>query len=208
MVCNLRRVETEGQIIQNLISQTGKLLYMLHMDWASVYTEYLQRKNLKPPGPINNTTIFVNQEDDCSQEINYKPDLAQDQDFVLLNRNTWLFIHQLYGGGPEVLYLDYLKETQAKRANDLKLPDDLALQNSLNFNQSLSRVSSMQSLTFKLDSSAQSYISIQLPFQNSEYELPPVGFHNESNYCFMHASMQALLSIEKLNRWVMFEGKN
>jgi hypothetical protein len=41
---------------------------------------------------------------------NYKVNLIQDVDFVLLNLNTWTFISQLYGGGPEVKYNDYLKE--------------------------------------------------------------------------------------------------
>jgi hypothetical protein len=105
----------EGQLIKNLISHPGKLLYMLHMDWASGYTEFLQHRSGKPPGPVNNTAIFGNQEEAGSSEVSYRPDLFQDQDFVLLNRNTWLFVHSLYGGGPEVLFLDYLKETQGKR---------------------------------------------------------------------------------------------
>lgn len=42
---------------------------------------------------------------------NFKHDLKQDVDFVLMNRNTWLFILSVYGGGPELLFTDYYTES-------------------------------------------------------------------------------------------------
>lgn len=35
----------------------------------------------------------------------------------------------------------------------------------------------------------QSYTSLTLPFGKSQFEMPPVGFYNENNYCFMHAAL-------------------
>ena len=34
---------------------------MLHMEWASGYTDFLQHKIVKIAGPINNNGIFSNQ---------------------------------------------------------------------------------------------------------------------------------------------------
>ena len=71
-------------------------MYMLHIDWAKYYTGYLQHINTKVPGPVNNQGIYT-------ETGTFKSNLKQDVDFVLLNRNTWLFVQALYGGGPEVL---------------------------------------------------------------------------------------------------------
>ncbi|CAD8046557.1 unnamed protein product [Paramecium primaurelia] len=180
-----QRSEVEGQIIRTLISQQAKLQYMLHIDWAKYYTSYLQHINTKVPGPINNQPFFADQ---CSTDTIYKPNLKQDVDFVLLNRNTWMFIHSLYGGGPEVSIQDYSKGEGFE--NSTQKP-------------TLSRVSSMQSGLMD----TVSYMSITLPFQKSQFELPPIGFYNESNYCFMHAALQTILSVEQINCWMMNEGK-
>ena len=77
------------------------------MDWTSGYTDFLSQKTQQPPGPINNNGLFADQ----TLILNsYRENMKQDEDFVLLNLNTWTFIHSLYGGGPEVKYNDYLKD--------------------------------------------------------------------------------------------------
>ncbi|CAD8065700.1 unnamed protein product [Paramecium sonneborni] len=109
----------------------------------------------------------------------YRQNLKQDLDFVLMNRNTWQFLIAIYGGGPEINFNDYLGISNESQNN--------------------SREGSLQNIDISINNSQ--------TFQKQKFTLPAIGLYNENNYCFMHAAIQSLLSIEQLTCWVTIEGK-
>ncbi|CAK66893.1 unnamed protein product (macronuclear) [Paramecium tetraurelia] len=110
----------------------------------------------------------------------YRQNLKQDLDFVLMNRNTWQFLVAIYGGGPEITYNDYLGINNESQVN--------------------SREGSLQNIDISTYNSQ--------TFQKQKFILPAIGLYNENNYCFLHAALQSLLSIEQLTCWVSIEGKS
>ncbi|CAD8045514.1 unnamed protein product [Paramecium primaurelia] len=169
------RQETEAQIIRNLISQKAKAVYMLDIKWAANYTAFLQNQNLIIPSEISNNNLFV----DSDIRNPYRQNLKQDLDFVLMNRNTWQFLIAIYGGGPEIIFNDYLGINNESQVN--------------------SREGSLQNIDISTYNSQ--------TFQKQKFILPAIGLYNENNFCFLHAAIQSLLSIEQLTCWVSIEGK-
>ena len=68
---------------------------MLSYEWAGTYTEYLEN-NKKFPEEIDNKKILLINEDN---KLMIK---KLHVDFELVCEDTWILIHNLYGGGPKV----------------------------------------------------------------------------------------------------------
>ena len=67
---------------------------MLSIFWAKKYTDYLENGQNFPGEICNNHLINIQVQ---NERIN-EPQV--DVDFVLISKNSWVFIHNIYGGGP------------------------------------------------------------------------------------------------------------
>ena len=92
---------------------SNRLNYFLEIDWAVSYTNYLSGRIPEQP-PISNDSLINNTSQirmDDSEPLNQNdihPSKRIQKDFVMVNEQTWRFIHRIYGGGPEIVLVDEL----------------------------------------------------------------------------------------------------
>lgn len=63
------------------------------MNWFRQWQQFVRNKNCDPPGPIDNSSIIVQGQQDM---------LKPGSDYATISEELWQFFHNIYGGGPEV----------------------------------------------------------------------------------------------------------
>lgn len=100
-------LEKEANFIKQIMKSPHKCTYLVDMNWAINYTSYLDGSSHQV-GPINNFRLLHECMDniiiDSLEDDRLLKGIRILKDFVLLNQQTWMFIKQLYGGGPEIYY--------------------------------------------------------------------------------------------------------
>ncbi|CAL1540457.1 unnamed protein product, partial [Lymnaea stagnalis] len=70
-------------------------VYAISMAWFKEWEAFVKEKTDIPPGPIENSRIIMPK--------NPQPTLRLTSDYGQLSKEMWQFLHQIYGGGPEVI---------------------------------------------------------------------------------------------------------
>ncbi|BFZ20469.1 hypothetical protein BsWGS_23508 [Bradybaena similaris] len=70
-------------------------VYAISMAWFKEWEAFVREKTDIPPGPVENNRIVVYK--------NGQPTLRQASDYGQLSKDMWLFLHRIYGGGPELI---------------------------------------------------------------------------------------------------------
>lgn len=68
-------------------------VYAISMNWFRLWQQFVRNKNCDPPGPIDNSNIIVQGQQDM---------LKPGSDYATISEELWQFFHNTYGGGPEV----------------------------------------------------------------------------------------------------------
>jgi DUSP domain len=92
-----------------IYDESNDIQYYINIDWAIDYTSFLDGHDLTPMPPIDNYVLL---EDKVDEEQNDKKErkrsfrirgnLVENENFVLVNEKTWIFILKLYDGGPSI----------------------------------------------------------------------------------------------------------
>ncbi|KAL4510473.1 hypothetical protein ABPG72_004627 [Tetrahymena utriculariae] len=134
-----KRAQEIEKIITYYIQNTTSLPQnVLSYQWANEFSENIRQKIILG-NPINNQMLV-------DANGNLKEGFQINQDYMLVSDQVWYFLHQMYGGGPHIIY-----------DNDH---------------------SKLKKLLFK-----------------------PYRLENNSNYCYMNACLQSILSIGELNTY-------
>jgi hypothetical protein len=98
----------EEKFIKEQIEDAGiqQEHYLLDIDWAIEYTAYLKQSlnSVREMSPVNNKPLI----DHVLGTV--KKGLKESNEYVFVNEKTWLFLMNLYGGGPEISRSFYLEE--------------------------------------------------------------------------------------------------
>ncbi|KAH9512430.1 Ubiquitin carboxyl-terminal hydrolase 20 [Bulinus truncatus] len=70
-------------------------VYAISMSWVKEWEDFVKKRTQIPPGPIENSRITVYK--------NSQPTLRHTSEYAQISRDMWLFLHQIYGGGPELI---------------------------------------------------------------------------------------------------------
>ncbi|XP_005099115.1 ubiquitin carboxyl-terminal hydrolase 20 [Aplysia californica] len=70
-------------------------VYAISMAWFKEWEAFVREKTDAPPGPVENSRIIVYK--------NGQATLRATSDHGQLSRDMWLFLHRIYGGGPELI---------------------------------------------------------------------------------------------------------
>ncbi|XP_052833138.1 ubiquitin carboxyl-terminal hydrolase 20 [Octopus bimaculoides] len=71
------------------------IIYAISMAWFKEWENFVRAKTDTPPDAIDNTRIMIRK--------NGKPVLKSSSDHGQLSREMWQFLHNVYGGGPELI---------------------------------------------------------------------------------------------------------
>ncbi|KAI1724156.1 ubiquitin carboxyl-terminal hydrolase domain-containing protein [Ditylenchus destructor] len=69
--------------------------YMVSRSWFDRWRTFVNQVDAEPPPPINNESLLTRRKDGTCR-------LRPGCKSLFLTREQWLFLHQIYGGGPEV----------------------------------------------------------------------------------------------------------
>ncbi|XP_055895796.1 ubiquitin carboxyl-terminal hydrolase 20-like isoform X1 [Biomphalaria glabrata] len=70
-------------------------VYAISMAWIKEWQAFVSKRTQIAPGPIDNHRITVYK--------NSLPTLRHTSEYVNISKAMWLFLHQIYGGGPELI---------------------------------------------------------------------------------------------------------
>ncbi|XP_059175992.1 ubiquitin carboxyl-terminal hydrolase 20-like [Physella acuta] len=87
--------ETFIQLNEDFQEEHTDTVYAISMAWFKEWEAFVKEKTDLPPGPIENSRIIVFK--------NAQPTLRQTSDYGQLSKDMWLFLHRIYGGGPELI---------------------------------------------------------------------------------------------------------
>lgn len=93
-----RRVEIDTFIKLNKAFQAEEspgVIYCISMQWFREWEAFVKGKDSEPPGPIDNSRI-------AQLKGSGHVQLKQGADYGQISEETWAYLHDLYGGGPEV----------------------------------------------------------------------------------------------------------
>lgn len=76
-------------------SENPTSVYALAMAWLRQWQSFAKRKEIQPPGPIDNSSIVVNK--------NGQIVLKAGSDYGQIPEELWQFLLNIYGGGPELM---------------------------------------------------------------------------------------------------------
>lgn len=105
----LLEMETFLQISKEAQSQDVPHTHYLSTHWYTQWHNFVQKKTLDPPGPIDNTKINLNQLD-----LNEAADIPE---------SIWNFFYNIYGGGPEICIRPTIEKAESDDENVGDLPD-------------------------------------------------------------------------------------
>lgn len=84
-------------------------IYAVSMSWLRKWQQFAKGLTHKEPGPINNATIVSSLKDAAPKNSPVR-NVRLGSDYIQLNAPLWRFLHDIYGGGPEVLLRPSLTE--------------------------------------------------------------------------------------------------
>ncbi|XP_036769475.1 ubiquitin carboxyl-terminal hydrolase 20 isoform X1 [Manis pentadactyla] len=93
-----RRIEIDTFIKLNKAFQAEEspgVIYCISMQWFREWEAFVKGKDNEPPGPIDNSRIAQVKGSGHIQ-------LKQGADYGQISEETWLYLHNLYGGGPGI----------------------------------------------------------------------------------------------------------
>ncbi|CAD8136451.1 unnamed protein product [Paramecium octaurelia] len=123
-----KSVQYEQSYITQLINRENiQQQYALEFTWAVNYTNHLKGK--AGIGQINNSKLVG-----PNQQL--RIGLKQDVDYVALNEQAWVFVQQMYGGGPEVKIMPPPKPESQAQPNNTQYKPPRPSQSSINNTQS------------------------------------------------------------------------
>lgn len=93
--------------------------FMLDIDWAKKYTEYLYDNSNTLPGPIDNTKILQ------------RKNLIKNKDYYPVNETVWRFLVEEYRGGPEILHDKTPPTPTSNTSQDRSKSADISIMSSL-----------------------------------------------------------------------------
>lgn len=96
------------QRYNDLELDTGAI-YAVSMSWLRKWQQFARGLTHKEPGPINNASIIPSSKDTVQKNSPIR-NVRMGSDYVQLNAPAWRFLHDIYGGGPEVLLRPSLEE--------------------------------------------------------------------------------------------------
>ncbi|KAK9883999.1 hypothetical protein WA026_004934 [Henosepilachna vigintioctopunctata] len=102
----LFEMETFRQLTTETLNRNMPATHSLSVAWYTQWHNFVNKKNLEPPEPIDNSKININQIDmnDC----------------VNISKEIWNFFYNIYGGGPEIL----LVENESKMSDNENVEDE------------------------------------------------------------------------------------
>ncbi|ESO98933.1 hypothetical protein LOTGIDRAFT_113814, partial [Lottia gigantea] len=74
--------------------ENPNVIYAISMVWFKEWENFVRDRTPYPPGPIENNRIAVMKN---GQQV-----LKQTSDYGQVSRETWCYLHKIYGGGPEL----------------------------------------------------------------------------------------------------------
>ncbi|XP_027946348.1 ubiquitin carboxyl-terminal hydrolase 20 isoform X3 [Eumetopias jubatus] len=93
-----RRIEIDTFIKLNKAFQAEEspgVIYCISMQWFREWEAFVKGKDNEPPGPIDNSRIAQVKGSGHIQ-------LKQGADYGQISEETWVYLNNLYGGGPEI----------------------------------------------------------------------------------------------------------
>ncbi|KAF4016756.1 hypothetical protein G4228_008187 [Cervus hanglu yarkandensis] len=93
-----RRVEIDTFIKLNKAFQAEEspsVIYCISMQWFREWEAFVKGKDNEPPGPIDNSRI-------AQVKGSGHVQLKQGADYGQISEETWVYLNNLYGGGPEI----------------------------------------------------------------------------------------------------------
>ncbi|KNC29640.1 hypothetical protein FF38_08656 [Lucilia cuprina] len=84
-------------------------IYAVSMSWLRKWQQFARGLTHKEPGAINNSSIVPSSKD-AGQKSSPVRNVRIGSDYVQINAPAWRFLHDIYGGGPEVLLRPSLTE--------------------------------------------------------------------------------------------------
>ncbi|GAB5580215.1 ubiquitin carboxyl-terminal hydrolase 33 isoform X1 [Prionailurus iriomotensis] len=93
-----RRIEIDTFIKLNKAFQAEEspsVIYCISMQWFREWEAFVKGKDNEPPGPIDNSRIAQARGSGHIQ-------LKQGADYGQISEETWVYLNNLYGGGPEI----------------------------------------------------------------------------------------------------------
>lgn len=84
-------------------------IFAVSMSWLRKWQQFARGLTHKEPGPINNLSIVPSIKD-VNQKNSPVRNVRTNSDYVQINAPSWRFLHDIYGGGPEVLLRPALTE--------------------------------------------------------------------------------------------------
>ena len=71
------------------------VVYHLSMSWYDSWYAFVTDKTLNLPGAIDNTDLLAEDKDTSGDK--------EDVSYGCISHNMWTFLHEIYGGGPEIM---------------------------------------------------------------------------------------------------------
>ncbi|XP_008577105.1 PREDICTED: ubiquitin carboxyl-terminal hydrolase 20 [Galeopterus variegatus] len=93
-----RRIEIDTFIKLNKAFQAEEspgVIYCISMQWFREWEAFVKGKDNEPPGPIDNSRI-------AQVKGSGHVQLKQGADYGQISEETWIYLNNLYGGGPEI----------------------------------------------------------------------------------------------------------
>ncbi|ETO21681.1 hypothetical protein RFI_15526 [Reticulomyxa filosa] len=90
----LRR-QYEKEEISKLQAESVPNDIALSIKWANKWRKWISGESQQPPGPLDNSNI-------AGENHMLKKDVTKE-DYIFMSTPMWMFLHEVYGGGPKVL---------------------------------------------------------------------------------------------------------
>lgn len=84
-------------------------IYAISMSWLRKWQQFAKGQTNKEPGPISNSNIVSGPKETATKHSPIRS-VRLGSDYIQLNAPLWRFLHDIYGGGPEVCIRPSLTE--------------------------------------------------------------------------------------------------
>ncbi|XP_061392039.1 ubiquitin carboxyl-terminal hydrolase 33 [Musca vetustissima] len=124
-----QRQHYEHSVFQRYNGLDGELdsagaIYAISMSWLRKWQQFAKGITHKEPGPINNANIVAGGNKDAAVKHSPMRSVRLGSDYVQISAPLWRFLHDIYGGGPEVLLRPSLTEEIVIIDEDELIDDD------------------------------------------------------------------------------------
>ncbi|KAL4504367.1 hypothetical protein ABPG72_009813 [Tetrahymena utriculariae] len=198
--------------------------HIIDISWAVQYTKWLSDSNttISFSTPISNNNLID------YENKTVKKGIKEKINFDIVSSKVYLLMRCLYGGGPDIPLSRQCSSTSSKSiseaiksAQSVKQPSSRGIGEHLFSKQSSSTSTAAttnpsmleyhnraqkQMLPSEFDNQIMQPVDVVRPSQLFKKQALGVrGLHNQSNYCYLNASVQCLLSIPELNSYFLSE---